>query len=36
MTRLRCAVVGAGYAGRFHARKYAGFPDCELIGIAKG
>ena len=23
MTRLRCAVVGAGYLGRFHAQKYA-------------
>jgi predicted dehydrogenase len=34
MTRLRCAVVGAGYLGRFHAQKYAGLPDCELAGIA--
>ncbi len=34
MTRLRCAVVGAGYLGRFHAQKYAGLPDCELVGIA--
>jgi len=34
MTRLRCAVVGAGYLGRFHAQKYASLPSCELVGIA--
>jgi predicted dehydrogenase len=34
MTRLRCAVVGAGYLGRFHAQKYAGLADCELVGVA--
>lgn len=34
MTRLRCAVIGAGYLGRFHAQKYAGLADCELVGIA--
>jgi len=34
MTRLRCAVVGAGYLGRFHAQKYAALPHCELVGIA--
>jgi predicted dehydrogenase len=34
MTRLRCAVVGAGYLGRFHAQKYAGLAGCELIGVA--
>ncbi len=34
MTRLRCAVVGAGYLGRFHAQKYAALPDCELVGVA--
>ncbi|MBS3785592.1 MAG: Gfo/Idh/MocA family oxidoreductase [Gammaproteobacteria bacterium] len=33
MTRLRTAVVGAGYLGRFHAQKYAAHPDCELIGV---
>jgi len=32
--RLRCAVIGAGYLGRFHAQKYAGLADCELVGIA--
>ena len=34
MTRLRCAVVGAGYLGRFHAQKYAALVNCELVGIA--
>jgi predicted dehydrogenase len=34
MTRLRCAVVGAGYLGRFHAQKYAGLANCEFVGIA--
>ena len=34
MTRLRCAVVGAGYLGRFHAQKYAALADCELVGVA--
>lgn len=34
MTRLRCAVVGAGYLGRFHAQKYAGLARCEFVGIA--
>ena len=34
MTQLRCAVIGAGYLGRFHAQKYAGLASCELVGIA--
>ncbi len=34
MTRLRCAVIGAGYLGRFHAQKYAGLARCELTGVA--
>ncbi len=34
MTRLRCAVIGAGYLGRFHAQKYAGLDGCELVGVA--
>lgn len=32
--RLRAAVVGAGYFGRFHAAKYAALSDCELVGVA--
>jgi predicted dehydrogenase len=34
MSSLRCAVVGAGYLGRFHAQKYAGLAGCTLAGIA--
>lgn len=34
MPHLRCAVVGCGYLGRFHAQKYAGLARCELVGIA--
>ncbi len=33
MTRLKCAVVGAGYLGKFHAQKYASLPECELIAV---
>jgi len=32
--RLRTAVVGAGYLGRFHAQKYADLPNSELVAIA--
>jgi predicted dehydrogenase len=34
MKRLRCAVVGCGYLGRFHAQKYSALERCELVGIA--
>jgi len=34
MNKLKCAVVGAGYFGKFHAQKYATLDDCELIAIA--
>jgi len=33
MPRLRCAVIGAGYLGRFHAQKYAALARCELAGV---
>ena len=33
MSSLRTAVVGVGYLGNFHARKYAAIPDCELVGV---
>ncbi|GAB6046846.1 Gfo/Idh/MocA family oxidoreductase [Methyloparacoccus murrellii] len=32
-SRLRCAVVGTGYLGRFHAEKYAALADCELVAV---
>src|SRR4051812_46587796 len=34
MSKLRVAVVGVGYLGRFHAQKYAALADCELTAIA--
>ncbi len=33
MKKIRAAVVGVGYLGRFHAQKYAALGDCELIGV---
>lgn len=33
MTKLRCAVIGTGYLGKFHAEKYAMLPDCELVAV---
>lgn len=32
--RLRTAVIGVGYLGRFHAQKYAQLDTCDLIGVA--
>lgn len=33
MRKIRTAVVGAGYLGRFHALKYAKLPQVELIAV---
>ena len=33
MKKLKCAVIGAGYLGKFHAQKYAALPDCELVAV---
>ncbi|BBL74785.1 Gfo/Idh/MocA family protein [Methylomagnum ishizawai] len=33
MNPLRCAVIGVGYLGKFHAQKYAALPDCELVAV---
>ncbi|PKM12479.1 MAG: UDP-N-acetyl-D-glucosamine dehydrogenase [Gammaproteobacteria bacterium HGW-Gammaproteobacteria-3] len=33
MKKLKCAVVGAGYLGKFHAEKYASLVDCELVAV---
>jgi predicted dehydrogenase len=33
MTRIRTAVVGVGYLGRFHAEKYAAHPGAELVAV---
>lgn len=33
MSKIRCAVIGVGYLGRFHAQKYKTLPNVELMGI---
>ncbi|HFD13477.1 MAG TPA: Gfo/Idh/MocA family oxidoreductase [Crenotrichaceae bacterium] len=30
---LRCAVIGCGHLGVFHAQKYAALPGCELVAV---
>jgi predicted dehydrogenase len=34
MQKIRAAVIGVGYLGRFHAQKYAQASDCELFAVA--
>jgi len=36
MNKIKAAVVGVGYLGRFHAQKYAQIPGCELVGVVDG
>jgi predicted dehydrogenase len=33
MRKLRAAVIGVGYLGRFHAQKYAASEECELVAV---
>jgi predicted dehydrogenase len=33
MKKLRAAVIGVGYLGRFHAQKYRALDDVELVGV---
>jgi len=33
MSKLKCAVIGTGYLGKFHAEKYAAIDDCELVAV---
>ena len=33
MDKLRVAVIGVGYLGRFHAQKYAALPGCSLVAV---
>ena len=33
MPKIRAAVIGVGYLGRFHAQKYAQAPNCELVAV---
>jgi predicted dehydrogenase len=36
MSKIRAAVIGVGYLGRFHAQKYAQLGDCELVAVVDG
>jgi predicted dehydrogenase len=36
MNKIKAAVVGVGYLGRFHAQKYAQLEGCELVGVVDG
>ncbi|HOS96766.1 MAG TPA: Gfo/Idh/MocA family oxidoreductase [Deltaproteobacteria bacterium] len=33
MRRLKVAVIGVGYLGRFHAQKYAAMDNVDLVGV---
>lgn len=33
MNPLKCAVIGVGYLGKFHAEKYKALPGCELVAV---
>jgi predicted dehydrogenase len=36
MSKIRAAVIGVGYLGRFHAQKYAQSANCDLIAVVDG
>ena len=36
MSKIRAAVIGVGYLGRFHAQKYAQANECELVAVVDG
>jgi predicted dehydrogenase len=36
MSKIRAAVIGVGYLGRFHAQKYAQLEGCELVAVVDG
>ncbi|MBX3035241.1 MAG: Gfo/Idh/MocA family oxidoreductase, partial [Bdellovibrionaceae bacterium] len=36
MSKLRAAVVGVGYLGRFHAQKYKNNTAAELVAVCDG
>src|SRR3982751_5954611 len=33
MQKIRCAVIGVGYLGRFHAQKYKMLANAELVAV---
>src|ERR1700739_597376 len=34
MQKIRAAVIGVGYLGRFHAQKFAQATECELVAVS--
>lgn len=34
MSKIKCAVIGVGYLGRFHAQKYNLLENADLIGVS--
>jgi len=34
MAKIKCAVIGVGYLGKFHAQKYTALPNAELIAVS--
>jgi predicted dehydrogenase len=36
MSKIRAAVIGVGYLGRFHAQKYSQLSGCELVAVVDG
>jgi predicted dehydrogenase len=36
MDKIKAAVIGVGYLGRFHAQKYAALAGCELVAVVDG
>ena len=34
MKKVNVGVVGVGFFGRFHAEKYAGMEEVELVGVS--
>jgi predicted dehydrogenase len=36
MSKIRAAVIGVGYLGRFHAQKYAQLAGCDLVAVVDG
>lgn len=33
MKKIKCAVIGVGYLGRYHAEKYASLPNSSLVAV---
>src|SRR5436305_12205963 len=33
MKKIKCAIIGVGYLGKFHAEKYANLDNVELVAV---